>query len=292
MSPIIGSFSSGGSFGRSGLLPPVTTLADAVGVTPFLHYQSSDLDNISNGTALTTSNPWINKGSGGTGYNMINDTSGQFNGYGSVNVDTANGFKHVLFNNFQGLAFQSASKFTLYQNGTNPNWTVAYVFSNGPNTSSETGWSSPAFCGHNQGPNTNIADRVEGGTFGWIYGQFYNWYDNDGGYGLGSTPGVGIDTANQWICSFNGGRARSWYGKTSSPFFDQNPFSGNGYNTGSVGMPISGIGAVRRVDSIGSYPTRGRLYDAVLWTSALDDTQIQKLRDYYAVKYPFGNITG
>lgn len=276
-------------FGRQA---PGKTLADIVGVTPYLHYQAEDLSEYANTTVLNTTNSWKNNGSAGSGYDLINDTSGQFNS--SITVTTQNGIKAVNFSGYCGLAFKSAPYFTLAPASTSQNWTVAYVFGGG--TSSTGSDSSPAFCGQTQGPSTGIPDRIGGGLFGWyasssFSNQLTNWYDNDGWVPVGSTSGLSNSTANQWIFRTTGGNARSWVGKTSSPFHNTTLTGGNhgASTTYGANLIVSGMGHARRADST-SYTTTGYVYDAVLFTSALSDSQIQLLRDYYASKYPIGNV--
>jgi hypothetical protein len=292
------------TFGRSAIL----SLADAVGVTPFLHYQASDLNLIGDGTNLTANNYWKNAGSGGDRYDLINDTSGHFSS--NIYKTTQNSTSCAQFSGFCALAFKTAPYFTLVPASAYPVYTVAYVYggcSNVPPVSGSTD-SSPAFCGHAQGPNTSIPDRVGGGLFGWIFpgtwGNHSNmstWYDNDGGVDAGGVDGgpqetVGNATPNQWINRVNTGSGfntmKSWYGRSSAAFADashSNISIGSGPTYG-FSIPISGMGNVRRAD-INTYTTTGYLFDAVLFRdTALTDAQIQNLRNYYAAKYPFGNI--
>lgn len=291
------------TFGRSAVL----TLADAVGVTPFLHYQSSDLSNIANNTTFTVNDPWKNAGSAGSQYDLINDTSGHFSS--TIYKSTQNSNPCAQFTGFCALAFRSAPYLTWVAASAYPVYTVAYVYGGGSNVAPVSGStdSSPAFCGHAQGPNTGIPDRVGGGLFGWIFpGTWGNnsnmstWYDNDGGVDAGGSNNgpqvsVGNSTPNQWINRVNTSPSvnsmTSWYGRSSGPFTDashSNISIGAGPTYG-FSIPISGMGNVRRADSSG-YTTTGYLFDAALFRTALTNTEIQKLRDYYAAKYPFGNI--
>jgi hypothetical protein len=272
--------------------PKGKTLADIIGVTPFLHYQAEDLSEYSNATVLNATNPWKNNGSAGSGYDLINDSSGHYSS--SCSVTTQNGIKSVNFSGFCGLAFKSAQYYTLAASSTSQNWTVAYVFGGG--TSSTGSDSSPSFCGHTQGPSTVIPDRIGGGLFGWyasssFSNQLTNWYDNDGWVPVGSTSGLSNSTANQWIFRTSSGNARSWVGKNSAPFHNTNLSGGShgGSTTYGANLIISGMGHARRADS-SSYTTTGYVYDAVLFNVALSDSQIQLLRDYYADKYPVGNV--
>lgn len=267
-------------------------LANIVGVEPLLHFQASDLDGYANGTVLDATNPWINNGSGGNGYDLLNDTSGHYSS--SITVTTQNGIKAVNFSGFCGLAFKSAQYYILQGSGSSQNWTVAYVYGGG--TSSNNANSSPAFNGHTQGPNTNMPDRIGGGLFGWYsansFGtQHTNWYDNDGWVPVGTTSGYSNSTVDQWIFRTTGGQARAWKSATPGPFHNTTLTGGShGSNTTyGASLIVTGMGNVRRADS-SSYTTTGYVHDAVLFNSPLSDSQIQLLRDYYASKYPIGNV--
>lgn len=289
----------------------VVSLSEAVGVTPALHYQSSDLTGVADGTTLSSNNFWINNGYLGRTYDLINDTSAYFSS--SIIKTTQNSVPVVQFSGFCGLAFRSAAYITWVAANAYPVYTVAYVYGGASNSTpainNANTDSSPAFCGSAQGPNTNIPDRVGGGLFGWCFpgywgnnSNFSTWYDNDGGVDAGGTVGgpaatIGNAVVNQWINRVNTSASvnsmTSWYGKTSSAFTNAshaNISIGAGPTYGFT-IPISGMGNVRRADA-SSYTTTGVLYDAVLFREALSDTQVQKLRDYYATKYPYGNVAG
>lgn len=296
-------------FGRSAVLD----LADFVGVTPFLHYQASDLDLIGDGTNFTVNNYWKNVGSGGDQYDLINDTSGHYSS--NIYKTTQNSTSCAQFSGFCALAFRTAAYFRHVPAGSYPVYTVAYVYGGGQNSPPTQGSfvnqnSTPAFMGHAQGPNTGIPDRVGGGLFGWSFpgywgnnSNFSTWHDNDGGVDAGGTitgPQVAVGTAtpNQWINRVNTAPGvntmKSWYGRSSAAFTDSTHSNisigaGPTYSNGS--MLISGMGNVRRADS-SAYTTTGYLFDAVFFRGvALTDAQVQNLRDYYAAKYAFGNIT-
>lgn len=275
----------------------VQTLQQAVGVAPILHYQSSDLKNYSDGTIINSTNSWKNNGSFGTTYNMINDSSGHFSN--SVTVVTQNGIKAANFSGWCALAFQSAASYLLCPTSSYPVWSVAYVYGGGTSASSSSNY-SPSFCGHAQGPSTNIPDRVGGGLFGWSNPQwgtnstYQHWYDNDGGAVAGD-PGGDNATPNQYINVVNTNASlnssKSWKGKNSAPFYNST-HGGISVGTGptyGAAIPISGIGNTRRADSSG-YTCTGYLYDAVLFNVALTDSQVTSLRNYYATLYPVGNI--
>lgn len=279
---------------------PNHTLAEAVGVTPLLHYQSSDLDNIGDGTALNSSNVWINNGYLGRNYDMVNDTSGHYSS--TITVTTQYGRKAANFSGFCSLAFLNAPYYVISPSGVRAQWTVAYVYGGGSNTSSND--SSPSFNGHGQGPVTNIPDRVQGGLFGWysinsFAGELTHWWDNDGWTYAGAPKrnsefAMENITPNQWINRLNMGRQDSWYGRTNYPMKLDSAMTGGSLTAGDGSysgftIPISGMGNVRRADS-SAYTCTGYLYDAVLFDAPLSDEKIQKLRDYYALKYPFGNI--
>jgi len=280
---------------------PNHTLTEAVGVTPLLHYQSSDLDSIGDGTALNASNRWINNGYLGRNYDMINDTSGHYSS--TITVTTQYSRKAANFSGFCSLAFINAPYYTLVPSGVRAQWTVAYVYGGGSNQVSSND-SSPGFNGHGQGPVTNIPDRVGGGLFAWHYidnfgGQLTHWWDNDGWTFAGNPkrnsefPMENI-TPNQWINRLNMGRQDSYYGRTNYPMTLDTVMNGGSLSAGdgsysAANVIISGIGNIRRADSSAQTCT-GYLYDAVLFDAPLSDDKIQKLRDYYATKYPFGNI--
>jgi hypothetical protein len=272
------------------------SLAESVGVTPLLHYQSSDLSTYSDGTTINASNPWKNNGSYGTNYNLINDTSAYFST--SVTVTTQSGKKAANFSGFCALAFQAAAYFNIYTANASPLWSVSYVYGGG--TSSTGSDYSPSFCGHAQGPSTNIPDRVGGGLFGWGFsttwggnGALQHWYDNDGASNAG-TPGGNNSTIDQWVNVVNGSASpqqKSWKGKTSSPFLNGN-IDGISIGAGPTygfNIPISGMGNTRRADS-STYTCTGYVLDAALWNVALTDAQVSSLRNYYAAVYPVGNV--
>ena len=273
------------------------SLSDAVGVTPYLHYSSDDLENYADGQALNLQYSWTNQGSLGNSYDMVNDTSGHYSS--TVTVQTANGKKCAQFSGFCSLAFKSAAYYLWNASNAYPNWTVAYVFSDSSAGSGSD--STPSFNGHGQGPSTGIPDRVGGGLFGrylqlnWGTNTAWNsWYENDGGVQAGPDA-ASVSVANQWInrVSSNSGlnSATSWIGKTSSPFFN-GTHGGISVGTGptyGARLILSGIGNVRRADS-SAYTTSGKLYEAALFREALSDAQVQAMRDYFAAKYPFGSI--
>ena len=273
------------------------TLAVSVGVTPVLHYQSSDLNTTNDGTVINASNFWKNNGSYGTSYNLVNDTSGHYSS--NVTVTTQSGKKAANFSGFCALAFSSAAYFNIYTANSYPVWTVAYVYGGGA-ASSSTNVYSPSFMGHAQGPSTNIPDRVGGGLFGWGYPSWgagstcQHWYENDGGV-LAGDPGGDNTAPNQYVnvvnTSASQNSSKSWKGKTSGPFYNST-HSGISIGSGPTygyNIPISGMGNTRRADS-SAWTCTGYLYDAVLFNAALTDTQIQALRDYYAITYPIGNV--
>ena len=279
---------------------PNHTLAEAVGIQPILHYQSSDLT-MNDGTVLNSSNRWINMGYLGRNYDLINDTSAHYNT--NVTVTTQYTRKAANFSSFCSLAFINAGYLTLVPSSVRANWTVAYVYGGGSNLySSNDG--SPAFNGHGQGPVTNIPDRVGGGLYSWTNldtfgGQLSHWWDNDG-WTYSGNPKKNTDfaieniTPNQWINTLNMGRQSSWYGRTAFPMKYNETMTGGSLTAGDgsysgANIIISGIGNGRRADT-SAYTCTGYLYDAVLFETPLSDDKIQKLRDYYAIKYPFGNI--
>lgn len=275
----------------------VQTLQQAVGVTPILHYQASDIKTYSDGTAFNSTNFWKNNGSYGSTYDLINDTSGHYSS--SVTVTSQSGFKCANFSGFCALAFKSAAYFMFTPVSAYPIWSVAYVYGGGTAASSTTNY-SPSFMGHAQGPATNIPDRVGGGLFGWGNPQwgagstYQHWYDNDGG-AIAGDPGGDNTAINQYINVVNTSASlnssKSWKGKNSSPFYNSthSGISIGGGPTYGAAIPISGMGNTRRADSA-SWTCTGYLLDAVLFNVALTDTQVQSLRNYYATTYPVGNV--
>lgn len=281
---------------------PNHTLTEAVGISPILHYQSSDLSTIADGTVLNSSNRWINNGSLGRNYDMVNDTTSHYST--NITVTTQYNRKAANFSNFCSLAFINAPYILLVPANLRSTWTVAYVYGGGSNLYSSND-SSPSFSGHGAGPITGIPDRIGGGLYGWhnidnFGGQMSNWWDNDG-WSYAGNPRKNSDypienvTPNQWINCLNAGRQSSYYGRTSFPITNNQAMTGGSLSAGdgsysAANIIISGIGHVRRADT-SSYTCSGYLYDAVLFDVPLSDDKIQKLRDYYAIKYPFGNIT-
>jgi hypothetical protein len=272
------------------------SLAESVGVTPVIHYQSADLSTMSDGTTLNSSNQWKNNGSYGTNYNLINDTSGYYST--SITVTTQSGKKAANFSGFCALAFANAAYFNIYTANASPLWSVSYVYGGG--TSSTGSDYSPSFCGHAQGPITNIPDRIGGGLFGWGFsttwggnGALQHWYDNDGASNAG-TPGGSNSVINQWVNVVSGSstpQQKSWKGKTSSPFLSGN-IDGISIGAGPTygfNIPISGMGNTRRADT-SAYTCTGYLLDAALWNVALTDGQVSSLRNYYASVYPVGDV--
>ena len=274
------------------------SLQGAVGIQPYFHFQSDDLANYSDGQVLNQANPWINNGSLGNNYDMINDTSGHYSS--NVTVTTANGVKCAQFGGWCALAFKSASYLTWVPASQYPIYTVAYVFSDSNAGSGSD--STPTFMGHGQGPNTGIPDRVGGGLFGkylqanWGTDSYWStWYENDGGAQAG-TDAASVSVANQWINRVNTSSGlnseQAWRGKTPGPHYNGGRTGislGSGGPTYGARLILSGMGNVRRADS-NSYTTSGKLYEAALFREALSDSQIQAMRDYFAAKYPFGNI--
>lgn len=267
------------------------SLADSVGATPYLHYQAEDLDAFSNGTVLNSTNKWINQGSAGSSFDLINDSGTST----SVTIVTQNGIKAANFSGWSGLVFNTAAYQTFVQSSATQNWTAAYVYGGGDNGSTcSPSWSGNQF----GGSGTNPPDRGGGGLFGWYTASsfgFSNWHDNDGWVPMtnntSATSGQNNSTANQWIARVAGSQCSIWKGKSGSAFATGSLAGGSYGSASTYGSPIylSGIGHVRNSSST-SYSVTGYLYDAVLFNTALSDTQIQALRDYYAAKYPVGNV--
>jgi hypothetical protein len=259
--PLLGTF-AGASAKNFGFSKGVTrTLAEAVGITPNLHYQSSDLSGYTDGASITS---WVNRGSYGTAYNLVPS--------GTITKTTSASYPAAVWNGSnEGLYFSGNQRFVLVPAGTSPTFTVLYVY-----TTSATGaQSQPSFSGH-VGPART--DNVEGGIYG-LYGgtNYYHWYDNDGGYQAGGTPPVSVTTANQWTYRISSGTETAWYGRTQSQYHGPQNYAGNGYG---ANIPITGLGSVRRADSAGFYAT-GNLFEAALWIgTALNDSQIANLRNY------------
>lgn len=258
----------------------VKTLAETVGVTPYLHYQSEDLDLISVGTNIDGGSSWVNRGSAGNNFDLVNDTYST--SYTRVTVGTQDGYKCAVFSGSSQLAFKTAATFTLETSSSTHSWTMARVYGGG--TTSTGSDSDPVFAGSCYGPSTNTPDAVGGGLQGWYSSNWWNWYGNDGASSSYSTSGYSNSTTNQWIWTASSGIMKGWRGKSSSPFVNAT------HNSYGSDIPINGIGHVRRHPGVYSYTCTGKLIDAALFTDPLTDSQVQLLRDYYAAKYPVGEV--
>jgi hypothetical protein len=276
------------------------TLFEAVGVLPDLYYSSEDLEVYSDGTALTSSNPWRNRGSLNSKYDLINDTTGHYST--NVTKTTQSGSAAANFSSFCGLAFKEIGGFTLTAAGVNPTHTVAYVYGGGT-TSNATNDSSPVFAGHTGTPAFPRVDGVEGGLFGWHNsnafggsGMHTTWYNNDGWVPLGITSTITENsTPQQWIHRVNNGVGTSWTARTPGPFFGPTNWTGGSIGTGpaygAAALQITGMSNVRRANASDA-TTTGYVYEAALWTTALTDQQIQNLRNFFAEKYKNLNAVG
>lgn len=258
----------------------VKSLESVVGVAPYLHYQSDDLADIAEGTSFTNGGQqWINRGSAGEGFNLTKDTNG--NTGTNPQRSSLGGFPSVNFTGNAQMAFSGASTFYLETNNSNHNYTVAYVYGNGSGGQSST--SNPVFAGHCYGPSTNTPDAVGGGTVGWAFGYWRTWYDNDGANTY-HPDSSGDSTANQYIWNYQNGQVKGYKGKSASPWVNQT------HAQYGAQVPVNGIGHVRRHAGTYGWSCQGNVLDLALWTTPLNDTQVQALRDYYAEKYPTGNI--
>lgn len=259
--PLLGTFGSA-SAKNFGFSKGVTrTLAEAVGIAPNLHYQSSDLMSYPDGSLITN---WVNRGSYGTAYNLVPS--------GSITKQSVSNFASAYWNGSnEGMYFTGNQRFVLVPGSSNPTFTVLYVYITNP-TSNQ---SQPSFVGH-VGPARS--DTVEGGIYGLYSGTtYYHWYENDGGYQAGGTPPVAVTTANQWVYRVNNGTETAWYGRTQPQYHGPQNYAGNGY---SPAIPITGLGGVRRHDSQ-SFFANGYLFEAALWVGqSLNDSQIANLRNY------------
>lgn len=258
----------------------ISTLPEAVGVTPYLHYQSEDLT-YANGTVIDSSNPWVNRGSAGSTFDLVSDVYNN-NQYARTTVGEQDGYKCAVFSGTTQLAFKSASTFTLEPSSSVHTYTMARVY--GAGSSSTGSDSDPTFAGSCYGPSTNTPDAVGGGLMGWYSSSWWSWYGNDGASSSYSTSGYSNSTTNQWIWTLNGGTAKLWRGKSSGTIVNSS------HNTYGSDIPINGIGHVRRHPGVYGWTVTGNLIDAALFTDPLTDTQVQLLRDYYAEKYPVGQV--
>jgi hypothetical protein len=260
--PLLGTF-AGASAKNFGFSKGVTrTLAEAVGITPNLHYQSSDLSGYADGSLITS---WVNRGSYGSAYNLVPS--------GTITKTTSVSYPAAFWNGSnEGMYFSGNQRFVLVPANSNPTFTVLYVYT----TAATSGQSQPSFVGH-VGPART--DTVEGGIYGLYSGtNYYHWYDNDGGYQAGGVPPVSVTTANQWTYRVSGGTETAWYGRTQPQYHGPQTYAGNGYG---ANIPITGLGGVRRHDGSTTFLANGNLFEAALWVgTALNDSQIANLRNY------------
>ena len=242
------------SIGTSPASAPSNSVTPQVIIpTPYMWYKNDDIASLGNGSSITN---WVNRGSSGSTFNL--NSQGQAS-YPSKTTDS--GFAAARFNGSQFLGWGSYGNWPWLTSGNTANRTLFIVYR-------ETSGGYFGFLGRYgwDGTNGSVGMWPQSGT------NRYTHIHNNDGFPVSFDMPDDSNLLQRGVRINTSGTLSYWDGNTGS--YNNNSYSGYGAD-----LYVGGIGSTRT-----NY-NQGYLYEFLLYDSALNDTQVNTVRQYLNSKF-------